>query len=38
MWHTSAGDRTLEGAEAGLIREAIGWVLDMREPRTFGPA
>ncbi len=29
MWHTSAGDRTLEGAEAALIREAIGWVLDL---------
>ena len=34
MWHTSAGDRTLEGAEARLIREAIGWVLDMLEPET----
>ena len=34
MWHTSAGDRTLEGAEAALIREAIGWVLDTLEPQT----
>ena len=34
MWHTSAGDRTLEGAEALLIREAMGWVLDMLEPET----
>ncbi len=37
MWHTSAGDRTLEGAEAGLVREAIGWVLDMLEPQPHDP-
>jgi len=28
MWHTSAGDRILEGAEAALIRAAIGSVTD----------
>jgi hypothetical protein len=31
MWHTSAGDRTLEGAEAALIREAIRVQVISRE-------
>lgn len=29
MWHTSSGDRTLQGAEAALIRAAIASVADM---------
>ena len=37
MWHTSEGDRTLEGAEAALIREAIGWVADMLELEASDP-
>lgn len=37
MWHTSEGDRTLEGAEAVLIREAIGWVADMLELEASDP-
>ncbi len=37
MWHTSEGDRTLEGAEAALIREAIDWVADMLELEASDP-
>ncbi len=31
MWHTAAGDRTLTGAEAILLRESLGHVVDMIE-------
>ena len=31
MWHTAAGDRTLTGAEATLLRESLGHVVDMIE-------
>ena len=30
-WHTQRGDRTLTGAEAVLIREALAYVVDMVE-------
>ena len=31
MWHTAAGDRTLTGAEAKLLKESLGHVVDMIE-------
>ena len=31
MWHTAAGDRTLTGAEAKLLRESLRHVVDMIE-------
>src|SRR4051794_4489220 len=31
MWHTAAGDRTLLGAEAALLRESLGHVVGMIE-------
>ena len=29
MWHTSRGDRTLQGDEATLVREAIDTMVDV---------
>ena len=37
-WHTQGGDRTLAGAEAVLIREALAYVVDMVEDDIVEPA
>jgi hypothetical protein len=42
MWHTSTGDRTLEGAEAAMVKESIGCMADdldyddESDPSTYG--
>lgn len=36
MWRTPTGDRTLVGAEAALIREAIGYVVDTIRDEAEG--
>lgn len=37
-WRTQLGERTLRGAEADLIREALGGVVDMVEAEIAGYA